>query len=155
MKWNLPPKIKIYEALGSLGDKRLEVSRDEGKLYSSSRNKFYDIKYDSENMAIMCNDNASYFVGYLGYPAISFLMYKDIIKYDKKWEEALKDIEWKDINQKFKNDFTKTENYTLELLEVRGYSQEEFLGEVDNIYQQIKKLDLNLFGKKVKPPKGY
>jgi hypothetical protein len=155
MKWGLPPKIKIYEALGSIGDGRIEIEGNEGKLYSSSGNKFYSIFWEPETNTIMCNDNASFFVGYLGYPAIAFLMQKGVIRFDQKWAKALSGIPWKDINKKFKNDFEKTKEYSLDLLKEKGYNQEEFLGEVEDIYDQIVALDLNLQGKKQKPPKGY
>lgn len=154
-KWDLPPKIKIYEALGSLGDGRLEVINNSGKLYSSSKNKFYQIEFDPNLNAIMCNDNASYYVGYLGYPAIAFLIKIGVINHNTKWEEALKDIKWKDINQSFKNDFSKTEDYTLNLISEKGFIKEDFLREVESIYCQIKELDIGILGKKIKPPLGY
>ena len=39
MKWKLPPKIKIYESLGSIGDKRISVSENSADVYSSNRRK--------------------------------------------------------------------------------------------------------------------
>jgi len=155
MKWKIPPKIKIYEALGSIGDKRIEVTINEAKVYSSSKGKFYTIKYDSKSNSIMCNDNGSYWQGYLGYPAIAFLMLNGRIKYSSKYSEALKDIMWKDINVKLKNDFSKAEAYVLDLIKKKRFSEEEFLGEIDNIYEQIKVLNINLLGEKQKPPEGY
>ncbi len=155
MYWDLPPKIKIYEALGSLGDGRLEVTDNKGKLYSSSRNKFYEIEYDPETNSIMCNDNASYFVGYLGYPAIAFLMAKKVIEYDKKLEAAFEGIRWKDINTKYKNDFKKTKEYALLVAEDRGFNRREMEAETENIFEQIKTLNLKHLGKKKKPPQGY
>lgn len=155
MKWDLPPKIKIYEALGSIIDGRVEVIGDEGKVFSSTGNKFYQVQYDPKTGSIMSNDNASYFVGYLGYPAIAFLMKKGVITYNRNWEEAMKGIPWKDINQKFKNDFKKTKEHSLSLAATRGFNKKELIKEVDAIYEQIVSLELNLFGKKKKPPKGY
>jgi len=155
MKWDNPPIIKIYEALGSIGDGRLEIDNNNGKLYSSSKNKYYDIKWDPKNNEIMCNDNASYYVGYLGYPAISFLMAKGVVQYNPKWAEALKDIMWKDINQKFKNDFAKTKDYADRVIKDRGFNLDEFTKDVDDIYRQILDLGLGHFGPKIKPPQGY
>ena len=51
MFWNTPPKKQVYEALGCLADGRLEVTGtdDSGiiraKVYSSSRNKYYDVSF--------------------------------------------------------------------------------------------------------------
>lgn len=155
MKWKLPPKIKIYEALGTIGDGRIEVSGNSVKVYSSSGEKFYDVEFDPKQNAIMANDNGSYWQGYLGYPAIAYLMKTGIIKFNPIYAEALKGIAWKDINTKFKNDFEKTEKYVHELLESKSISADDFLKEVDLIYRQIEKLDLSMLGRKTKPPEGY
>ncbi|MFA5962108.1 MAG: hypothetical protein WC848_05485 [Parcubacteria group bacterium] len=155
MKWKLPPKIKIYEALGSLGDGRIEISGNTGKVYSSSGQKFYAVVFDPEQKSIMANDNGSYWQGYLGYPSIAFLMKTGIIKFNSVYSEALKGIAWKDINTEFENDFGKTADYVHEMLKERGIASSDFLEEVDSIYGQIEKLDLALLGSKTKPPQGY
>lgn len=155
MLWKLPPKIKIYEALGSIGDKRISVSANTAKVYSSSRKKKYIVKYDPEKNAIMANDNASYWAGYLGYPSIAFLLFKRIIDYDSKFANALKDISWKDINVKFRSNYAKTEEYVKEIVASRNFSVSELEADVDKIYNQIKKLNLEKLGKRIKPPKGY
>src|SRR3989344_1141202 len=129
MKWAIPPEIKIYEALGCIGDKRIEIEKNNGKVYSSSKGKYYTISFNGTN-AIMCNDNGSYWVGYLGYPAIAFLMLKGKIKWSNKLAEGLKDIPWKDINVKLKNDYKKTEEYVLKILQERGFQKSEVLVEI-------------------------
>ena len=154
-KWNIPPRVKVHEALGCIADKRVDINGNNGKVYSSTKSKFYTINYDPETNSIMSNDNSSYWVGYLGYPSITFLMVKGVISYDQKISEAFKDIKWKDINTKFKNDFTKTESYVLEIAKERGFSLDEINKEIDCIYTQIKSLNIYLLGKKVLPPKGY
>ncbi len=109
--WSRPPQIKIYEALGALGDERLKKEEGEWRCYSSSGNKFYIIEYNEEENVIYSDDNGSYWVGYLGYPAIAYLMKISKIKYSQKFADALQNIKWKDFNTKFKNDFSKTEKY--------------------------------------------
>lgn len=74
MKWKLPPKIKIYKALGVIGDARIKLDSDKAIFTSSEGNKKYDVMYSKEENAIMANDNGSYWQSYLGYPAIAFLM---------------------------------------------------------------------------------
>ncbi len=151
----MPPKIKIYEALGCLGDKRIKINGNEGKVYSSSLKKFYIVKYDPEANAIMANDNASYWQGYLGYPSIAFLMAVGKIKFKKEFTKALKGIKWKDINVKFKNDYLKTEKYIKDILKEKDINIESFNKEIDKIFAQIKSLKLNYLGKKIRPPQGY
>ncbi len=154
MKWKIPPRIKVYEALGCIGDGRIEVSGNEAKVFSSSRGKFYSVRYDGKS-AIMSNDNGSYWAGYLGYPSIAFLMLKCKIDYNQKFSEALKGITWKDINVKFKNDYEKTEAYVLETAKEKGIDTAELLKDAENILEQIEKLNLDFFGEKTKPPAGY
>jgi hypothetical protein len=153
MKWKNPPIIKIYEALGAVADGRVEISNNTAKVYSSSRNKFYDVNYSSEEKTIMTNDNGSYWKGYLGYPAIAFLMKIGTLSYDEKIANLLKDIAWKDINQKFKNDFDKTLDY---ILSSKSYEEKEALKNfADKVSDEIKNLGLDYLGKKVLPPEGY
>lgn len=153
--WLIPPKIKIYEALGAIGDKRISIKSNEAEVFSSSGGKSYLVKYDPKSNSILANDNGSYWKGYLGYPSIAFLMLKGILRYDQKFSEALKGIQWKDVNVKFKNDFEKTEKYVQELLLKNGINLDEFLSEVDNIHQRIKEIKFKILSPKIKPPAGY
>jgi hypothetical protein len=153
MKWNPTPMVKIYEALGAVADERVEVQGTNAKVFSSSGNKFYDISYDPGANAIMSNDNSSYWKGYLGYPAIAFLMKKGVLSYDASIAKILKGVAWKDINQKFKNDFEKALEYILsgKTDEERGLVH-EFVKTVD---KELHTLNLNYLGKRKKPPVGY
>ena len=157
MKWNISLKRKhIYEALGCISDKRIELNLVDGaKVYSSSGGKFYAVKYDSKSNSVMSNDNTSYWTGQLGYPSIALLLLKGIISYDPRLADFLKGIKWKDINQKFKNDYDKTEEYVGNLLKEKELPFDELNKDVDRIKNQLVKLELNYFGEKTKPPIGY
>jgi len=133
MQWELTPRVKIYEALGVIAHGRVEADGNLGKVYSSSGNKFYTITYNPEIKAIMVNDNASFYKEYLGYPAIAYLMFIGEIRFDMVAAEYLKNIPWKDINQKFKNDFEKAVEFTLKDLGVA--ERERIEKEVDHIYR--------------------
>jgi len=164
MKWKIPPVIKIYEALGCIADNRLEINGLEGKVYSSSRKKFYTIKYDSSSNSIMVNDNGSYYIGYLGYPAIAYLMKIGELDYSEKYANALKGIYWKYLNVKYdKNNGVGVPDYDFDLvikevdllLEKKGINIVEFKGYLEKVLEQIKSKNLNLLGEKEFPPKGY
>jgi hypothetical protein len=155
MKWGIPPIIKIYEALGTVADDRIEINGLNAKVYSSSRKKYYSIKYDPETNSIMANDNASYYIGYLGYPSIAFLMKIGELDFSEKYSKALEGIRWKDINVKFKNDFSKTQKYVDDILVSKGVDLILFHTYLDAVLNQIKSKDLNLLGEKEMPPKGY
>jgi hypothetical protein len=153
MKWKQPHHIKIYEALGVVADERIEVTDTSAKVFSSSRNKFYTVEFDPENHAIMANDNASYWNGTLGYPAIAYLLKKRILEYKPNLANLLKGIAWKDLNQKYKNNFEKTIDHIRESM--KESEREELSAYVEQLSENIVKLDLNLLGKKKLPPQGY
>ncbi|HMO78213.1 MAG TPA: hypothetical protein PKA42_01580 [Candidatus Paceibacterota bacterium] len=151
--WDTPPIIKIYEALGAVTDNRLEIDGNTAKCFSSSGNKFYDVIYEPEQNAIMTNDNGSYWKGYLGYPAIAYLLQTGVLRYQEELASALRDIKWKDINQEFKNDFDKTLTFILEPLDEQTRVNLE--NYTKSLLTQITELKLGKLGKKMKPPSGY
>lgn len=153
MKWKHPPIIKIYEALGAVVDNRVEVSGNSAKVYSSTRNKFYDVLYEPKKRAIMTNDNGSYWKGYLGYPAIAYLLKVGVFEFKPALANLLKDIKWKDINQKFNNNFEQTMNYIEKGL--KPDQKEELVAYVQELNKEIEQLDLSPLGSKVIPPSGY
>ena len=153
MKWKHPPTIKTYEAIGAVADDRVEVSGNTAKVYSSTRNKFYDVIYDPEKREIMCNDNSSYWQGTLGYPAIAYLMSIKVLSYDQKIGNVLKGIAWKDINQKFKNNFDKTLGFILSSKSEKESNDLKRLVAIVDL--EISELKLGLLGRKMIPPEGY
>jgi hypothetical protein len=147
--------MKVYEALGCVADGRIEVVGNGAKVYSSSRGKFYSVVYDPTQNAIMANDNASFYVGYLGYPSIAFLLEKRIIPFDPACAEMMKGIAWKDINVQFKNDFNKSLEFILEETKKKGFDMTKLNAEVQRIYAVVNAMQLKMLGEKVAPPKGY
>ena len=155
MRWKLPPKIKIYEALGCLADNRLEVTDSEIKVFSSSRNKHYTVKFDEKENAIMANDNGSYWVGYLGYPSIAYLMKIGKLPFNEEYSQALKNIAWKDINVKNKNNFEKSQSEIDFILEGKGINLKKFQAFVDSTFEAISMNGFALLNNKHLPPQGY
>jgi len=135
----MPPRIKILEALGTIADKRIEVKDNRAKVKSSLGEKVYAVTFDGKN-AITCNDNGSFYKGYLGYPSIAFLMKKEILPYNEKISEALKGIKWKELNEKFK-DYYKVE----QIIKVRLTRQKIKPNQIDDfilkILEKIKELN--------------
>ena len=156
MKWKPAPLIKIYEALGSIGDKRFEVRGNTAKVYSSSGNKHYDVIYDPQTNSITANDNGSFWAGYLGYPSILLLLVLDVVKYDPKLAEYLKGFAWKDINQKFKNDFAKTQAFIDEqVVQKHKIELKDFHKSLDKLHKEVNALELKKLASKARPPKAY
>lgn len=152
-KWKMPHVIKIYEALGVIGDERIILEEDKAEVYSSEGNKKYDVVYSENDNAIMANDNGSYWVGYLGYPSIAYLMSIGKLALKGEYAEALKEVEWKKINAANKNDFDKTQHEVDQMLEKKGINLDEFYLYLAEINSRISELDLNMLGGKVKPPR--
>jgi hypothetical protein len=156
MKWKPAPIIKVYEALGSLGDGRVKLDGNTAKVYSSSGNKFYDQAYDPEQQAIASNDNGSFWQGYLGYPGIAVLLALGVVEYDPKLVEYLTGFAWKNINQKFKNDFAKTQGFIDEQVVARYQADlVAFHGSVQEVLDRVNALELNKLASAKRPPAGY
>lgn len=156
MKWKPAPLIKIYEALGSIADERYEIDGTTAKVYSSSGNKYYEVVYDPTTQAITANDNGSYWVGYLGYPSILLLLVLGIVEYEPNLALYLKGFAWKDINQKFKNDFDKTQAYVDEqIVRQHHINLDDFHKSLEKIQRRVNALELSKLENGKKPPSGY
>ncbi len=151
--WKLPPIIKIYEALGAVADGRIQINGNAAQCFSSSGNKYYDVTFDPKKNAIMTNDNGSYWKDYVGYPAIAFLLSKNILPYREEFGTLLKGIAWKDVNQQFKNDFGKTLEFIIKDLDET--KREELNAYVEALLSDLKEMQLEHLGKKPLPPSGY
>ncbi len=155
MNWKTPHIIKIYEALWALADTRIEVIGNTAKVYSSSRWKYYEVIYDPEKQALMCNDNASYYNETLGYPAITFLIEIWVFDKNQSFDTLLRDISWKDINQKNNNDYEKTCEYVYSLVEQRWWNRDNLIDYASWFLQHIKDHPFWFLGQKIKPPDWY
>ena len=153
MKWKTPPNIKIYEALSAVADGRVEIHGTSARVRSTSGNKRYDVAYDPDRHAITSNDNGSYYRGYLGYPAIAFLMQTGVLTYDATLGDVLKGVHWKDVNTKFKNDYEKTLDAVL--VDVSGETCAALTAYTKEMQEHIARLGLTRFETREPPPKGY
>ncbi|MCE4614678.1 MAG: hypothetical protein F7B60_04025 [Desulfurococcales archaeon] len=102
-----PPRIKVFEALGSIADGRVEIvdeneSRIIAKIKSSTGEKTYTVIVDLGSKKAYSNDNGTIHRGYIGYPIIAVLMAKGILPFEEKYAEALKGIPWKTLNETYK-----------------------------------------------------
>src|ERR1700681_3160211 len=94
-QWKLPPLIKAYEALGAIGDGRVRIVDARRALVTSSDgSKTYEVETSEDGREISSNDNASYWQGYLGYPAIAVLA-RGFYRPPANVTDALAGIAWK------------------------------------------------------------
>ena len=83
--WKKPPKAKIYEALGALGDNRVSLLENRtARVISSSGNKTYTVEWSEDEKYITSNDNASFWLGYMGYPILAVLMLRNKIIFNQR-----------------------------------------------------------------------
>ncbi|HAM37712.1 TPA: hypothetical protein DCP42_03295 [Patescibacteria group bacterium] len=158
MYWELPKDEHcVYEALSAIADERITLNenRDGAKCISTSKGKFYTISYDSQTKSIMSNDNMAYYNSRISYPMIAFLMLNGEIEYGYWILNDLKGIYWKQINQKFKNDFMKAVDFVLVDLDKQGKDIELIKKEIERIYKQVRNLKLEMLGEKTFPPQAY
>lgn len=136
--WKIPPKVKVYEALGCIADNHVEfISEKEAIVTSSEGNRKYRVVFDIEKKFISSDDNGSKYRGYLGYPSIAVLMLKGVLPFDKRISEALKGIKWKRLNDEFK-DYNKTIEEALRIAENRGIKKEDLEYFVESVMNEIK-----------------
>src|ERR1700686_942204 len=119
--WKMPPLIKIYEAIGALGDGRVRLE-DEHRAFvtSSEGDKTYEVEISDDGHQISSNDNGSYWQGYLGYPAIAVLIARGTLHASAAATRMLAGLPWKELNRRFKNDYTRTTAEVARIVAERG-----------------------------------
>ena len=150
--WKMPPLIKIYEAIGALGDGRVRLE-DEHRAFvtSSEGDKTYEVEISGDGHQISSNDNGSYWQGYLGYPAIAVLLARGLYRPPANVIDALAGIPWKEINRRFKNDYDKTLTEVNSLAEASGHDPDAIRIEADAVMAALQKL-APIRGRRRRPP---
>jgi len=157
MKTWLPPHIsKIYEALTAIADDRIKLMSDNSaSVTSSSRGKSYTVAFDPQTNSITSNDNTAFYTGSVSYPMVALLMYKGIVNYNHSLLSPLSNIVWKDIMQKYKNDYDKGIEYVLSELSTKEIDIIEIRLEIDAIYKKVCALKLKKLQPRLPPPLAY
>ena len=100
----LPPLEKVYEAWTALSDGRVKLNDDAtATIDSSDSSKHYTVRFSGDIFS--SNDNATFWQGYPGYPVIAVLMLQGRLPYDKEEAQLWRDVNWKEINTRFKNKY--------------------------------------------------
>lgn len=137
-----PPRIKVLEAIGSIGDERIKVIDDnKAEVVSSRGDKVYKVIVEPAEhnvYHVYSNDNGTIYRGYIGYPIIAFLMIRGIIPIDREVMKAVTGIPWKDLNERYKK-YSIVENIVLNRAERLGVSRDIIM---DYINIVMKKLSL-------------
>lgn len=99
----LPPIEKVYEAWTAIADGRVEMHEGYATVASSDGAKAYTVRFEGDTYA--SDDNATYWQGYAGYPVIAVLMLQGKLPYSAAEAKKWKDINWKSVNTRFKNNY--------------------------------------------------
>src|SRR5216683_1562217 len=120
--WKMPPIAKVYEAIGALGDGRVTIEDStHASIKSSDGSKTYEIEISSDGREISSNDSASYWQGYLGYPAIAVMLARGLYGPRADVVKALSGVPWKELNTRFRNNYDRTIVEVLQQAEQNGY----------------------------------
>jgi hypothetical protein len=151
----MPPPIKVYEAIGAIGDGRVRPIDDTHRVWevgSSDGGKKYRVEISADGRGISSNDNASYWQGYLGYPAIAVLIARGALHTSAEATRLLAGIRWKELNHRFKNDYARTTTEVARIVAARGGGFDAIRAEAAAILEALATLGLER-GARRRPPR--
>lgn len=150
--WKMPPLVKVYEALGAIGDGRVRIEDERrATVTSSDGSKTYEVETSADGREIASNDNASYWQGYVGYPAIAVLIARGLYRAPANVIDALAGVAWKELNRKNKNDWAATIAEVEKGLEQAGHDPDAVRSEAEAVLSFLRALR-PLRGKRTVPP---
>jgi hypothetical protein len=150
--WSLPPIVKVYEALGAIGDGRVRIEdARRATVTSSDGSKVYEVEISADGREIASNDNASYWQGYVGYPAIAVLIARGLYRPPANVTDALAGVAWKELNRKYKNDWARTIADVEKELEQAGHDPDAVRSEAEAVLGFLRELR-PVRGKRSRPP---
>jgi hypothetical protein len=140
-QWKMPPLAKVYEALGAIGDGRVRIEDGQrASVTSSDGAKIYSVENSAEATEISSNDNASFWQGYLGYPAIATLIARGLIDADQGAVRALTGVPWKELNSRYRNDYDRTLEEVMRDAAARGYDVDAIHAAAGAVLEALRKL---------------
>lgn len=152
MPWKMPPLVKVYEALGAIGDGRVRIEDERrATVFSSDGSKTYEVETSADGREIASNDNASYWQGYVGYPAIAVLLARGFYRPPANVTDALAGVAWKDLNRKNKNDWSATIAEVEKQIEQGGHDPDAVRSEAEAVLSFVRALR-PVRGKRSRPP---
>jgi hypothetical protein len=150
--WKMPPLVKVYEALGAIGDGRVRIEDERrATVTSSDGSKTYEVETSADGREIASNDNASYWQGYVGYPAIAVLIARGLYRAPANVIDALAGVAWKELNRKNKNDWAAAIAEVEKGLEQAGHDPDAVRSEAEAVLSFLRELR-PVRGKRTVPP---
>ncbi len=141
----MPPIEKIPEAYTAIEDKRINMYNDYANVKSSNNEKEYLIKW--KDNVYYSNDNSTYWQGYPGYPVIAILMLQNKLSLNRDVSKFFKNINWNKLNKENKRDYHLSLKQALD--GISDLDMQRINEEIDKVFEEIKKLDIELTKKKI------
>lgn len=150
--WKMPPPAKIYEALGAIADGRIHLEDTaHASVISSSGDKTYTVEADFATHVVSANDNASFWQGYLGYPAIAVLILLGLYDPTPETLSALAHVPWKQLNITYRNDYNRAVEDVLTRAAANGSNCDAIRAEAEAVYEALRAYGPRR-GRRLRPP---
>lgn len=118
-----PPRIKVLEAAGAVGDGRIsKISENKAVVRSSLGDREYTVVIVEEpdgSYRVYSNDNGTIHRGYVGYPILAFMIVKGVLPRDNEVIKAMTGIPWKELNERYQK-YAVVENIVISRAERMG-----------------------------------
>lgn len=151
----MPPIAKVYEALSAIGDGRVHiVDALHASVTSSDGGRTYRVETSADGREISSDDNASYWQGYLGYPAIAVMIARGLCHPGPEVLRALGGIPWKELNRRFHNDYELTLAEVMQRARERGYDPATIRAEAEAVLAAIREFAPRRGARRRPPPAG-
>jgi len=150
----MPPIAKVYEALGAIGDGRVHIEdARRASVTSSEGTKTYEVDLTENGREISSNDNASFWQGYLGYPAIAVMIARGLIRVDQAAVRALTGVPWKELNTRHRNNYDRTLEEVLARVADRGGDPEAIRAAAFSVLEGVRAYEPRQ-GPRRRPPRA-
>ena len=85
---------------------------------------------------------------------IAVLMLQKKLSFDNSVTELFKNINWKELNAKYKGKYSKAVDEIMEKLGNSGIDTDKIYKETENIFEELKNLDIQCKRSSLRPPKS-
>ena len=112
----------------------------------------YTVEWSDDLTSVTSNDNASYWRGYLGYPAVAVLLTIGSLHADETIVALFAGVPWHKLNRRFKRDYDAAVDSVLGALAESGVDRDRVAAEVDAVLAQLAALELQRPPRRRRPP---
>ncbi len=150
----MPPLAKVYEALGAVGDGRVRIEDSRrASVASSDGTKIYKVESSADGAEISSNDNASFWQGYLGYPAIAVMIKRGFIQADESATQALAGVPWRQLNTQYRNDYDRTLEDVMQRAALNGFDPAAIRAAAAAVLEAVRRIAPRQ-GRRRRPPRA-